>query len=67
MITLPDGTKVKMHFITFASKHKRFREAAENLAGYAKSFDMFETITVHTEETIPEFIETHKDFLEKKY
>lgn len=65
MITLPDGTTVKMHFITFASKHKRFREAAENLASYAKSFDMFESITVHTEDTIPEFIEIHKEFLEK--
>ena len=64
MIILPDGTNVKMHFITFASKHKQFREAAENLAEYAKSFDMFESITVHTEETIPEFIETHKGFLD---
>ena len=65
MVILPDGTNVKMHFITFASKHKRFREAAEQLIGYAKSFDMFESITIHTEETIPEFIEVHKEFLEK--
>ncbi len=53
----------ELHFISYGDDN--FKRSRERIYHEALNANLFKTITIYTPESIPEFIESHRDFIHK--